>query len=156
MSNSALIHKILFATDFSDPSENARKYACELANRTGAELHLVHVVVPLAVPAMGAPSVGYIEDTEAIAASVKQSESDLEQLLAPEWRSAHRVVSAVVVGTPVFEILKYAKDNQISMIVMGTYGRTGLTHMLMGSVAENIVRKAHCPVLTVHQPKHLS
>ena len=113
MSNSALIHKILFATDFSDPSENARKYACELANRTGAELHLVHVVVPLAVP-------------------------------------------AVVVGTPVFEILKYAKDNQISMIVMGTYGRTGLTHMLMGSVAENIVRKAHCPVLTVHQPKHLS
>ena len=53
MSNSALIQKILFATDFSDPSENARKYACELANRTGAELHLLHVVVPLAVPAMG-------------------------------------------------------------------------------------------------------
>ncbi len=154
MSHSALIQKILFATDFSDPSENARKYACELANRTGAELHLLHVVVPLAVPAMGAPSVGYIEDTEAIAASVKQSEHDLEKLLDPEWRSGHRVVSAVTVGTPVFEILKYAKDHHISMIVMGTYGRTGLTHMLMGSVAENVVRKAHCPVLTVHQPKH--
>ena len=154
MTNSTLIQKILVATDFSDPSENARKYACELANRTGAELHLLHVVVPLAVPAMGAPSVGYIEDTEAIAAAVKQSESDLDKLLDPEWRSEHRVVSAVMVGTPVFEILKYAKDNHINMIVMGTYGRTGLTHLLMGSVAENVVRKAHCPVLTVHQPKH--
>jgi universal stress protein A len=154
MSNSQLIQRILFATDFSDPSENARKYASEVASLANSELHLLHVVVPLAVPAMGAPSVGYIEDTDAIAASVKQSEQDLERLLDPEWRSSHRVVSAVVVGTPVFEILKYAKDHHIDLIVMGTYGRTGLTHMLMGSVAENVVRKAHCPVLTVHQPKH--
>ena len=152
MSNSTLIKRILFATDFSDPSENAQKYACDLASQTGAELHLLHVVVPLAVPAMGAPSVGYIEDSEAISASVKESEHDLEALLDQEWRSSHRVVSAVIVGTPVFEILKYSKDNQIDMIVMGTYGRTGLTHLLMGSVAENVVRKAHCPVLTVHQP----
>ena len=154
MSNSHLIRKILFATDFSEPSENARKYASELANLTGAELHQLHVVVPLAVPAMGAPSVGYIEDTETIAALVKQAESDLKALLNAAWQSSHQVVSAVIVGTPVFEILKYAKDNHISMIVMGTFGRTGLTHLLMGSVAESIVRKAHCPVLTVHQPKH--
>ena len=151
MSEIAKIQKILFPTDFSEPAAHAQEYAGELADRLGAELHLLNVVVPVAVPALGAPSVGYIEDTELIDELRKNGERDLNALFDEQWRSTHRVVTAVTVGTPGFEIRRYAKENDIGLIVLGTLGRTGLTHLLLGSVAENVVRKAHCPVLTVHR-----
>jgi universal stress protein A len=151
MSDLPRIQKILFATDFSEPAENAQQYARELAERLNAELHLLHVVVPVAVPALGAPSVGYIEDTAVIAELEENAHRDMEAMFDQQWRSTHQLVTAVRVGTPVFEIIRYANEQKIDMIVMGTLGRTGLTHLLVGSVAENVVRKAHCPVLTVHR-----
>ena len=151
MSELPRIQKILFATDFSEPAAHAQQYAGELAERLGAELHILHVVVPVAVPALGAPSVGYIEDTEILAQLQENAERDLKTLFDEKWQSAHRVVTAVSLGTPVFEILRYAKEQGVGLIVLGTLGRTGLTHLLLGSVAENVVRKAHCPVLTVHR-----
>lgn len=151
MSELPKIQKILFATDFSDPAEKAQQYAQELAERLNAELHLLHVVVPVAVPALGAPSVGYIEDTEVMAQLEESAKRDMDALFTPQWRSQHHVVSAVCIGTPVFEILRYANEQKIDLIVLGTLGRTGLSHLLLGSVAENVVRKAHCPVLTVHR-----
>ena len=151
MSESPKIQKILFATDFSDPAEKAQQYAQELAERLNTELHLLHVVVPVAVPALGAPSVGYIEDTAVMAELEESALRDMNALFDPQWRAQHHVVSNVRIGTPVFEILQYANEQKIDLIVLGTLGRTGLSHLLLGSVAENIVRKAHCPVLTVHQ-----
>lgn len=150
MSDLLKIQKILVAVDFSDPSERAIQYARELAEKLDAELHLLHVVVPVAVPALGAPSVGYIEDAAVVAQLQEAARQDMEALFDKTWRETHRLTISVSVGTPVFEILRYATEHQISLIVLGTLGRTGLTHLILGSVAESVVRQAHCPVLTVH------
>ena len=150
MSEISRIQKILFATDFSEPAQKAQQYAGELAERLNAELHALNVVVPVAVPALGAPSVGYIEDAALVEELQENARRDMEGLFDEKWKAAHRYVVAVSVGTPVFEILRYAKEQDINLIVLGTLGRTGLSHLLLGSVAENVVRKAHCPVLIVH------
>jgi nucleotide-binding universal stress UspA family protein len=63
-------------------------------------------------------------------------------------------VSEAVVGRPFMEILGYAKDRHVDLIVIGTHGRSGLRHVLLGSVAERVVRKAPCPVLTIRHPEH--
>lgn len=152
MSAVSKIQRILFATDFSEPAEHAQQYACELADKLQAELHLLHVHVPVVVPAMGAPTFGYVESPHIIAELEQSTLRGLAGLLDSQWQANHRVVTAVRVGMTVFEIIRYADENQIDLIVMGTLGRTGLTHLLLGSVAENVVRKAHCPVFTVRPP----
>lgn len=150
MSDVPKIQKILVAMDFSEPSERALQNARNLAETLHAELHLLHVVVPVAVPALGAPSVGYIEDAAVVAQLDEAARQDMESMFDKNWQSAHRLIIEVRVGTPVFEILRYATEQQINLIVLGTLGRTGLTHLILGSVAESVVRQAHCPVLTVH------
>lgn len=152
MSAVSKIQRILFATDFSEPAEHAQRYACELADKLQAELHLLHVHVPVVMPAMGAPTFGYVESPPIVAEVEGNMLRRLASLLDSEWQANHRVVTAVRVGMTVFEIIRYAEENQIDLIVMGTLGRTGLTHLLLGSVAENVVRKAHCPVFTVRPP----
>ena len=79
----------------------------------------------------------------------KQSQEQLAQQPGPEWASKVQVHRTTSVGAPVDEIVKYAKERGIDLIVQGTHGRRGVKHMLLGSVAENIVRYAPCPVLTV-------
>ena len=93
---------------------------------------------------------GYIEDAALVEELQENARRDMEGLFDEKWKAAPRYVVAVSVGTPVFEILRYAKEQDINLIVLGTLGRTGLSHLLLGSVAENVVRKAHCPVLIVH------
>lgn len=146
------LHRILFATDFSQPAEHAQRYACELADRFEAELHLLHVIAPLAMPAMGTTTFGYLDNPPILAELEESTLRGLGTLLDSQWQASHRVVKAVSVGIAVAEIIRYAHEQQIDLIVLGTLGRTGLTHLLLGSVAENVVRKAHCPVLTVRPP----
>ena len=76
------------------------------------------------------------------------------ELIDSAWAEGKLVVRATAQGTPFLEIIRYAKEKDIDMIVMGTHGRSGLVHMLMGSVAEKVVRKAPCPVLTVRPEGH--
>jgi nucleotide-binding universal stress UspA family protein len=78
----------------------------------------------------------------------------IEKLLPPDWEAAHCVVKSVKVGSPIVEIVRYTREHEIDLIVIGTHGRTGLPHVLLGSVAENVVRKAGCPVLTVRAAGH--
>jgi nucleotide-binding universal stress UspA family protein len=73
----------------------------------------------------------------------------LVNLIDADWVEKHRVVHATREGHPVVEILDYAKHEAMELIVMGTQGRSGVTHLLIGSVAEKVVRKAPCAVLTV-------
>ena len=150
MSDVPQIQKILVAMDFSEPAERALQYARSLVEKLDAELHLLHVIVPVAVPVLGAPTVGYIEDTAVVAQLDETARKDMEAMFDASWKSAHRLTITVCVGTPVFEILRYASEQSINLIVLGTLGRTGLSHLILGSVAESIVRKAHCPVLSVH------
>lgn len=140
--------RILLPTDFSENAKAAQDYACGLADQFGAQLHVVTVVqdVALVLPETGMfltlplPSVHEIVET---------AETTLKSVLKPEWVSQHDVVYKVLVGNPFIEIVQYATDQQLDLIVMGTHGRTGLQHVMLGSVAERVLRKSTCPVLTV-------
>lgn len=144
------VQSILCPTDFSEFSEHALCYACELAVKFQAEVHLLNVLqdYDTVAPGMGetfAPFAEWLPELR------KQSEEQLSKLPGPEWAEKLRVHRTTSVGAPVEEITKYAKEHQIDLIVQGTHGRRGIKHMLLGSVAENIVRYAPCPVLTVRK-----
>jgi nucleotide-binding universal stress UspA family protein len=135
--------KILFPTDFSEASEGAWQMAQDLAAQTGAMLLIVHVCSP---PAYTGSEMYYI--------AAPHDEAGLRQRLQsllpsdPAVRHSHCLLS----GDPAGEILRLAEEEQVDLIVMGTHGRTGLLRLLHGSVAEAVVRRASCPVITV---KHL-
>ena len=146
------IQRILFPTDFSTNSATATKYACELATRFDAELHLLHTleVHPAATPefAMGLALPSRIAESRAAA------EESLAGVLDPQWSAGRKVVDAILEGSPKVEIVRYARKQNIDLIVLSTHGRSGLDHVIMGSVAENVVRTAPCPVLTVRPKGH--
>lgn len=141
------LNRILAPTDFSQFSAEAMKYACAFVERFGSDLHVVHVSTidtefgPQYLP-------DYIEQL--------QQEEDKALAAVPDvgWAEGQSVVRTRVSGTPFLEIIRYAKQNDIDMIVMGTHGLSGLAQMLMGSVAEKVVRKSPCPVLTVRPEGH--
>ena len=148
------LNKILVPTDFSDFSKPALAYGCAMAARFEAELHLLHVVPDPAmlIPEAAAFSVEAMQDqTDAMANDANVS---LGKLPGEGWENGRPVVRAVRVGTAFMEIIDYAKTEDIDLIVIGTHGRSGLMHVLMGSVAERIVRKSPCPVLTVKPEGH--
>lgn len=146
------LNRILLPTDFSDYAGAATKYACAFAEQFAAELHLLHVLeVHLsATPAFGMGLVlpKYIE------VSRQAAEKAFQEMLDPKWTEKQKVVTALVQGPPFLEIIRYAREKEIDMIIMATHGRSGLAHVLMGSVAEKVVRKAPCPVLTVRPEGH--
>ncbi len=143
-----LFRTILLAHDFSPPAQAALGYACELAALTGARLHLVHSVVEpvTAFPAsVGGivPVASYGEDLMAATSAAEASLAEIARTLEMEceWHA--------VPGTPATAICEMATKLGADLIVMGTHGRTGIAHMLLGSVAERTLRHAPCPVLAV-------
>jgi len=141
------LNRILVPTDFSQFSAEATKYACAFVERFGSELHVIHVSTldtefgPQFLP-------DYIEQ-------LQQEEDDaLAAVPDVEWAEGRSVVRKRLSGKPFLEIIRYAKHNDIDMIVMGTHGHSGLAHMLIGSVAEKVVRKSPCAVLTVRPEGH--
>jgi len=148
------ISKVLYPTDFSETALHALKYAREFTETFDAHLHCVHVVDEAYQywTAMGPESVPVgvaAEDLLSIAEEQMQGFAD-EYLVGLKYVP----VTKVLVGSPFKEVITYARDNTIDVIVVGTHGRSGLSWMLMGSTAEKIVRKAPCPVLTVRHPEH--
>ena len=143
----------LVPTDFSRSCQTARDYACELAGQFSAELHVLHVLEEQIVTVQ--PSEFHLLtpmfDLNQLRAS---TELALNRIPGPARSGEIRVIRATRTGSPFVEIVRYARELDIELIVMGTHGRTGLRHMLLGSVAENVVRKAHCPVLTIRPPGH--
>ncbi|HXJ83024.1 MAG TPA: universal stress protein [Candidatus Methylomirabilis sp.] len=119
---------VLFATDFSAASERAGLLAREMARRHEVRIHVIHVVPPVTDPA--------------------DSPEKLKRL-AEELGKGLRVESALLAGRVAPQIISYAREHGVGLIVLGTHGRTGLTRALLGSVAEGVVRLAPCPVLTV-------
>jgi universal stress protein A len=142
--NMLKIRTILHPTDFSQHADYAWQVACSLARDYGARLIVVHVLAP--------PTVGYGE-FGMLPPEGADRESVEEQLAAIKPKdSSVGVTCFLLEGHGVTEILRCAKDNQCDLIVMGTHGRKGIGRLLMGSVAEQVVRKASCPVLTVKTP----
>ncbi len=145
------IKRILVATDFSDCSREAVDYALSFAERVGAEVDIVHVVErPVYFEVGVAHSLQLRHNVEQWLRELKQEAANRLEALVTEVRGRYPGVrSALRDGTPVDEILKAARDMAADVIVIGTHGRTGLPHVLLGSVAERVVRGAECAVLTV-------
>jgi universal stress protein A len=148
----ARITRILVPTDFSETSDAALRYARMLAETFGASLHLVHAFEdPYAAGAI-APEVYGTIPQELRDSALQLANSHLEERLPAADRERFRGTTAVVMGAPASAIVKYATETGIDLIVMGTHGRGGVAHLLLGSVAERVVRSARCPVLSVREP----
>jgi nucleotide-binding universal stress UspA family protein len=138
---------ILAPTDFSEYSKKAVVSALELARKFGAKLTILHVVElpPYPVEGYVPPAVNatFLDDLE------RQATQDLAQLV-PEAESGNvEVVRLVAVGSPYRKIIETAEAEQVDLIVMATAGRSGFSRLIMGSIAERVVRAATCPVLTI-------
>src|SRR6266545_6913689 len=139
-------HHILVPIDFSESAEQALDYAIRLARTLNARLTVLHVIqpVPMAGVDMGvALPETYLQELEA---AVQGSMEDALAHVTAAGLTGERVV---LYGVPFQEIVETAKARQVDLIVMGTHGRTGLMHVLLGSVAEKVVSLAHCSVLVV-------
>lgn len=149
------IKEILAPTDFSEPSEVAMRYAKALAENFGARLHLVHVLDENALVYPWTSPDGTPIALGAARTELEQVTADrLGKLLSTEEREKFSAKVEILVGSPFLEIINYAKTQDIDLIILGTHGRGPIAHILMGSVAERVVRKAPCPVLTVRHPEH--
>jgi nucleotide-binding universal stress UspA family protein len=148
------LKKILYPTDFSESSLEALKYAVSFAREYKARLVLMHVVNEqmfsegLSLPRLAAPeALG-----EELAA---EAERQMRVLIPADVRAGLDLEQVILHGMPFLEIIRYAKANEIDLIVIGTHGRSGMEHIIFGSTAEKVVRKAPCPVLSVKPPQHV-
>lgn len=146
------IKRILFPTDFSEGSSHALDYAIDMAKRYGAKLYLVHVLYDIGKAAGW--YVPHASMDEMYKDIEKSAEKELSRFGLEELRSLKGVERSVLKGVPHTEIVKYAKDNKIDLVIMGTYGRKGMGRILFGSTASQVVRYAPCPVLAVRLPMY--
>ena len=147
------LQRILCPTDFSELSVGAVNYAVLLAEAFGAELHVLHVVDqayqywmavgPETLPVGPTPK-------ELMTIAKKQMDEFADQYVPEKVQASREVLS----GRPFLEIIRVAKERKSDLIVIGTHGRGALKQVLLGSVAEKVVRKAPCPVLSVREPGH--
>ena len=143
------IQHVLVPIDFSTYAEQALDYAIALAKQLPARVTLLHVIQPPAVVNVEGglwPSSTFLQDLEA------EVTRDMETYLTRVTAAGVKGERLVVHGVPFHQIIETAKEQQVDLIVMGTHGRTSLSHVLLGSVAERVVRLAPCPVLVVRQP----
>ncbi len=147
------LKRILVPVDFSDCSRAALEYAIDLAQHFGASLHVLHVWTPprymtsdvvLQTSGQSLTSVLYYARAKA--------SKEMEHFLAECQRGDATIKGWIDIGEPSQTILEVAKEAGYDLIVMGTHGRTALSRLLMGSVAERVVRQAHSPVLTIPPP----
>lgn len=142
---------ILVPSDFSECSDAALRYGLELARKFDASLHMLHVIQdpatqPWAAEGFALPLLDVVDQWQ------NDAVDRLKAAVPPDDRG--RVTVECRMASPYQEILRYAAEHDVDLIVMGTHGRGGVTHMLLGSIAEKVVRRAPCPVLTVRHPQH--
>ena len=141
------VNNVLVAVNFDEASNIALAYARSIAKTFGARLHVLHVMQNLFLRPMA-------NDPRAVEEGITRR---LLDSLTDEDRTALRTVPVIRKSDePAEEIVKYADSEGIDLIVMGTHGRPGLAHLLMGSVAEKVVRTAPCPVLTLRNSERVS
>ena len=147
------LEHILVATDFSEASETALAYGRALAEKFGAALHVLNVVDD--VLARGVGLEGYVGVYPELQREIEEAAArQLHALVANDTIRDGPVV--LTSNTPAQAIVDYARKSKVDLIVIGTRGRGGMAHLLVGSVAERVVRTATCPVLTVHHDERKS
>lgn len=146
------IKTIVVPTDFSESAEHAFTWALGLATERKAKIVLVHAVHPTTYYAF--PETIYVTDFAKLQEELMaDAQKRLVEFMARQEAPGGTVETRVVVGEAVSEICQVATHEQAELIVMGSHGRTGLAHVLLGSVAERVVRHAPCPVLVVRLPQ---
>jgi universal stress protein A len=147
------LEQILVATDFSEPSEAALLYGRELAMRFGARLHVLHVAQDVYVTMSGAEN--YLASAPAIQQEIEDAaRRRLDEIVGANGPGEPETITGVLTAaSPAVAIVDYAQANDSDLIVMGTHGRGAVMHLVMGSVAERVVRLSRCPVLTVKHPE---
>ena len=140
---------ILVPTDFSEPSRQALEYGRHFARQFRAGLHVLHTVENVMIPGGAEVPVAAIQQVEQglEAVAIRQMK---ESITADDRAMLDPVTVVRGARAAAIDIVEYALEHEIDLIVMGTHGRGALRHLLMGSVAERVVRSAPCPVLTVH------
>jgi len=146
------LRHLLVPTDFSEASRAAVTYGLAFAETFGGTLHVLHVLET-------------VTGADPLALEIPERSTVERAIEASAWDQLRRVLTAteqaritielwIEWGSPVDEIIRYAKEHTIDLIAMGTHGRGGVERLLLGSVAEDVVRHAPCPVLTVHNREH--
>jgi len=148
------LKRILVATDFGDAAGVAFAYGRELARTFGASLEVLHIADN--VLARSFAGEGYMVSYPELQRGVEEAAArQLDALLCDEDRAVLNARTVIRVSTsPALAIVDYAREAHSDLIIMGTHGRGAMAHLLMGSVAERVVRTAPCPVLTVRTPEH--
>ena len=139
---------ILVATDFSETSEAAVDYAVALAKKLEAKLYLLNAI---GIPTYGVPELGVAVTASMIDSIVQDNQAALDLLIRKY--APMKLEPLLRTGDPRDLIVQTAKEVDADLIVMGTHGRRGVSRALLGSVAEGVLRHAHCPVLTIRRPK---
>jgi nucleotide-binding universal stress UspA family protein len=148
-----VIKNILVATDFSEPSRAALLYGRNFARQHGARLHVLHVVDDVA--SRVTPMTGVLPNIGALQLDLdRAAQAELDEALTSEDRRELGALGVLLTSSlPAQCITSYAKNAAIDLIIIGTHGRGGLAHFFLGSVAQQVVRTAPCPVLTVRHPE---
>ncbi len=137
--------EIILTTDFSEPSDNASFYAFSMAKQYDATLHIVHVVdTSCGDEDLDIPSLALEKEM------VDLAKAKLEKKFSKRLHKLPKHKMVVLMGTPHEMIIDYAKKIQADLVIMGTYGKSGLGHVLLGSTTERVMRRVHCPVLPIH------
>jgi nucleotide-binding universal stress UspA family protein len=144
------INKILVPIDFSNYSKNALRYAVNFAKKFNSKIYLVYVVEPVIYPSDF--SMGQVTFPVSDIEMNERAKDELESLAKTEIGSQFEVETVIKTGKPFVEINETASELDIDLIIIATHGHTGMEHLLFGSTAEKVVRKAPCPVLTLREP----
>ena len=138
---------ILFATDFSESSDYAFRYALSLAKKFNSRLLIIHIInEPVDLRGFYVPHISFEKLEEEIEEGARKM---MEKFCRIHLRDYDNYESFIIPGIPFDEIIKKASEESADLIVLGTHGRTGLDHVLFGSTAEKVVRKSSIPVMTI-------
>jgi nucleotide-binding universal stress UspA family protein len=143
--------KILVPTDFSLASDAAVGVAADLAERIGHQILILHAFTPPIYPLLEG---AVIPTAQHVADLIADADRRLRLLCDRFERGGVAMEGRVVQGLPAEEILRFADEHGCGLIVMGTHGRSGVRRAVLGSIADEVVRKAHVPVMTIHEPAH--
>lgn len=144
------INKILVPIDFSNYSKKALRYAVNFAKKFNSKIYLVYVVEPVIYPSDF--SMGQVTFPVSDIEMNEKAKDELNNLAKNEIGSQFEVETIIKTGKPFVEINETASELDIDLIIIATHGHTGMEHLLFGSTAEKVVRKAPCPVLTLREP----
>jgi nucleotide-binding universal stress UspA family protein len=144
------IKKVLVPIDFSDYSKSSLKYAVNFAKSFGAEITLVYVIEPIIYPPDF--SMGQIAIPSVSPEWDERAKDELDKLAKNEISPDVKVKVVIKTGKPFVEIIETASEENVDLIIIATHGHSGVEHILFGSTAEKVVRKAPCPVLTLREP----